>query len=255
MDASTLGVEYSAYLPARNGTRRDGLSTQAHRISMKGIYRLHPLPTLMVTMTLGLAALSGLGCSTNQLHAQADVTEIALRPGELERHGLAFITPSTVTGQEEDKQNLAFVFAKVLKERRPEIPLVSLPETLSAINRAGLAEEYRAMYADYRDTGIFKKESLRKVGQITGTRYLAQLKLSNFTQDSKGRFNFLGLRLLQTKQANIRLFFQIWDSQDGSIVWEGTEELNYTWDTPKETPVTFQLVVGEVARNLVGRLP
>ncbi len=205
--------------------------------------------------TLAVTGLSTPGCATNQLHAQADVTGIALRSGDLEAHGLAFITPSTVTGQEEDKQNLAFVFAKVLKEQRPDIPLVTLPETLSAINQAGLAEEYRTMYADYRDTGIFEKDSLHKVGQTTGTRYLAQLKLSNFTQDSKGRFNFLGLRLLQTKQANIRLFFQIWNSQDGSIVWEGTEELNYAWDTPKETPVTFQLVVGEVARNLVSRLP
>ena len=36
---------------------------------------------------------------------------------------------------------------------------------------------------------------------------------------------------MQTKQANIRIFFQIWDSKDGSIAWEGTEEMNYSWDT------------------------
>ena len=61
--------------------------------------------------------------------------------------------------------------------------------------------------------------------------------------------------MIQTKEANIRLFLQIWDSENGAIVWEGTEELNYSRDTSSERPVTFQLVVEEVARNLVGKLP
>lgn len=216
---------------------------------------LHNLRSLYPAALVALALALGGGCSTDQIHATVKYKDISLAPSGLETHGLGFITPSTVTGQEQDIQSLAFIFASRLKELRPDIRVVSLPEVLSAVNQAGMADEYKQMYTDYSDTGIFKQESLRKVGQITGVQYLAQLKLSSFNQNSKGRFSFLGLRVLQTKEANIRLFLQIWNSEMGSIVWEGTEELNYAWDTSREKPVTFQLMVEEIAGNLINKLP
>lgn len=208
-------------------------------------------PGPLLVMALVLSA----GCSNNQIHSTVQYEDISLAADGLENHGLGFITPSTVTGREQDIQGLAFTFAEILEQERPDIRVVSLAETLSAINRAGMANEYKQMYVDYSGTGIFKQDSLRKVGEVTGVRYLAQLKLSSFTQGSKGRFSILGLRLLQTKEANIRLFFQIWNSQLGAIVWEGTEELNYAWDTLQENPVSFQVVVEEIARNLISKLP
>lgn len=202
-----------------------------------------------------MIALLSAGCSGKQIHSTVQYEDIGLEQGGLVDHGLGFITPSTVTGREQDIQSLAFIFARVLEQEHPGIHVVSLPEALSAINQAGLADEYKQMYIDYSDTGIFKQDALRKVSAAIGARYLAQLKLSSFNQDSRGRFSLLGLRLLQTKEANIRLFLQIWNSETGRIVWEGTEEVNYAWDTSKEKPVTFQLIVEEIARNLVSKLP
>ena len=195
------------------------------------------------------------GCAIDQIHSTADHTDFSLDKNDLETYGLAFITPSTVTGQEEDKQTLAFAFANAMQESRPDIRLVTLPETISAINIADLTEDYKLMYVDYRDTGVFKRELLKKVGEITGTRYLAQLKLSDFSQNSKSRLSVFGLRLVQTKEANIRMFFQIWDSQDGTIAWEGTEEMNYSWDSGSEKPVTFRVIVEKTANNLITLLP
>lgn len=191
----------------------------------------------------------------NQIHSTAHHSDISLGKGDLEAHGLAFITPSTVTGQEEDKQTLAFIFADVMKEARPDIPVASLPHTLSAINKAGIAGVYMDMYADYGNTGIFRSDILKEIGRVTGARYLAQLKLSNFSQQSKGRFSVFGLRLVQTQEASIRLFFQVWNSLDGSIAWEGTEEVTYAWDGSSERPVTFRIIVEETARNLISQLP
>lgn len=194
-------------------------------------------------------------CSIDQVHSTADHTDFSLDKTDLETYGLAFITPSTVTGQEEDKQTLAFAFAKVMQEQRPDIRVVTLPETISAINIADATADYKLMYVDYRDTGVFKRDLLKKVGDITGTRYLSQLKLSEFSQNSNDRFSLFGLRLLQTKEANIRMFFQIWDSSNGAIAWEGTEEMSYSWDTGSEKPVTFRTIVEKTAQNLVSRLP
>jgi len=195
------------------------------------------------------------GCSIDQVHSTADHNDFSLNKNDLETYGLAFITPSTVTGQEEDKQTLAFAFANAMHEARPDIRLVTLPETISAINIANITEDYKLMYIDYRDTGVFKRDLLVKVANTTGTRYLAQLKLSEFSQNSKQRLSIFGLRLLQTKEANIRLFLQIWDSADGTIAWEGTEEMSYSWDTGSEKPVTFSKIVEKTAQNLVSLLP
>ena len=215
----------------------------------------HRPESLCAFALVALITVLGGGCATDQIHSTVKYEDISLAPNALETYGLGFITPSTVTGRDQDIQSLAFIFASRLRDKRPDIRVVSLPEVLSAVNRAGMADEYKEMYRDYSDTGIFKQKSLRKVGEVTGVQYLAQLKLSSFNQNSKGRFNLLGLRVFQTKEANIRLFLQIWNSEKGSIVWEGTEELNFAWDTSKEEPVTVQDGVEIIAENLISKLP
>jgi hypothetical protein len=60
---------------------------------------------------------------------------------------------------------------------------------------------------------------------------------------------------LNTKQASIRLFFQIWDSKDGSIVWEGVDELQHTMDTATEETVTLKKVLEKASAHLVSELP
>jgi hypothetical protein len=93
------------------------------------------------------------------------------------------VSKKCVTGQEEEKQAVALEFAEVIKKERPGIRCITLPETLNALNQAGLAEDYKRMVADYRDTGIFNKDTLRKVGEAAKTKYLVQLKLMNFSQE------------------------------------------------------------------------
>ncbi len=204
-----------------------------------------------------LAALGVLlaGCSLQQIHSDADHRVFTLQPGDLERSGLAFITPSTVTGQEEEKQAVAFVFAEVLKERRPQITVLTLAETLSAVNAAGLADVYRAMYADYRDTGIFKRDILAQIGAVTKARYAAQLKLAGFAQASSSRFGVFGIRVIDTKSARVRLFLQVWDTRDGTIAWEGVHEMDYAFESIEEKSVTLRAILRETAEILVRRLP
>ncbi|MEH6813275.1 MAG: hypothetical protein V7677_12155, partial [Motiliproteus sp.] len=194
-------------------------------------------------------------CSSQQNHSTAEHISINLTSSDLETHGLAFISPSTVTGREEDKQAIAFIFAKVLSKERPNIRQMSLPHTLAAINQAGLATEYKTMLQNYRTTGIFEQNTLVKIGDAINIRYLLQLNLANFNQGSHGRFSLLGLRLFQTKHAEIRIFIQIWDSHTGSIVWEGVEELILAEDTSSEKVINFTTVVEASSRNLIKLFP
>ncbi|MFA7268425.1 MAG: hypothetical protein WC073_03685 [Sterolibacterium sp.] len=91
--------------------------------------------------------------------------------------------------------------------------------------------------------------------QVTGTRYLAQLKLGAFRQESKSRFGLLGFRVMETKTSTIRLFLQIRDSNDGSVVREGSQETTVSHEPLAEEFVSMKRIVEESARDLLAHLP
>lgn len=223
---------------------------------MSGRDRAYPRrPRAVLFASICVLALCA-GCAGGpQLSATVHHHTLGLDTGALETGGLAFVTPSVALGKEEDKQVIALIFSEALVARRPGIAVVTLPETLGLINSNGYADDYRRMYEDYRDTGIFRRDYLAQVGRLTGVRYVAQLNLAAFSQDSVGRLSLLGLRLLETKRASARLFFQIWDSASGKIAWEGVQEMNYAYDTSKEAPVTFRSVIEASALRLIEALP
>src|SRR3989338_7885961 len=104
-------------------------------------------------------ALSGVlllaGCVGGlQIYPTVQQRSISLKAGDLEAHGIGFLTPSAATGQEEEKQAIALVFAEVLQQKRPAIHVVPLAETLGVVNKNGLADAYIRMYNDYRESGL-----------------------------------------------------------------------------------------------------
>ncbi|MDP7041114.1 MAG: hypothetical protein QGF91_00525, partial [Gammaproteobacteria bacterium] len=147
------------------------------------------------------------------------------------------------------------MFAGELATVRPGVRVAALPEVLSAVNESGLAKEYKQMYRDYLETGILEQKVLQDIGNASGVRYLAQLSLAGFDQGGNKRFGFLGLRLVDTQKANMRVFMQIWDSETGRVAWEGAEEVNYAFDSSSEMPVTFKTIAEMTAREMFAVLP
>ncbi len=209
---------------------------------------------LSAVSLLVLVALAGCVVS-RQSHSTTQSQSIDLQPGVLASSGIAFITPNSFTGQEEDIQALALAFTEALREQRPTMRVMSLPETLSSINRAGLARDYRQMFEDYQLTGILERDTLRKVGEVIGVRYLAQLKLGAFRQESSDRWKAAGLRLVETKTTSLRLYLQIWDADHGTIAWEGGQELTTAHDSIREKSIPFNTAVRQSAVELIARLP
>lgn len=216
-----------------------------------------PLTRAFAAALAVLPVLFGLaGCNgAPQRYSTEQYQTLSLAAKDLETHGVALITPSTVTGQEEERQAVALTFGEVLKKARPGIRVVTLPETLGAINRSQLGDEYRQMYEEYRNTGLFRRDTLAKIGQATQVRYVAQLKLSGFSQESSGRFSMFGLRVMETKRADVRLFLQIWDTRDGTVAWEGLEETTYAQEAFSEQRVTLRTALSQSATELIGKLP
>lgn len=195
-------------------------------------------------------------CSCSpQISSEINHNQFTLTGDDIRTGGIAFVTPSTVTGQEEEKQIVAFVFASTLIEKRPDLTIIPLPTTLGLINQADLADAYKQMYKEYRDTGIFSKDTLAKIAEASGIRYVAQLKLAGFTQKSIGRFGVFGLRMIQTKSATARIFFQLWDAHSGTIAWESVAELSWAEEKILEDPVTLQTIMVQAARDIAASLP
>ena len=195
-----------------------------------------------------------IGCST-QLYTNIEHNVHLLQKDELKLNGLTFITPTTITGMEEDKQYLALTFSHELKKKRPELKIADLSYALGAINKSNYSIDYAQMYSGYRSTGIFNKKTLKRIGEITDNRYICQLKLSHFKSEAQGRLGFLGLALFDTEKANLRLFVQIWDSHLGIIVWEAAQEITYAYDTSSEDAVTFERMIRLAADEIAKVLP
>ena len=145
--------------------------------------------------------------------------------------------------------------ADQIAEERTDLHVVRLAEVLSAVNQAGLSVDYKTMVEDYQATGILEKETLRQIGEVSGARYLGLLGLARFTQSSNKRFGIAGMRLIDTKLANLRLSWQIWDSETGVICWEGSDEISYAYETGRERPVNFAFVAEQAATNLIAEFP
>ena len=111
------------------------------------------------------------------------------------------------------------------------------------------------MLTAYDKTNILYRDTLRKVGEAVGVRYLAMPVLVNFQEDQSTRINALGFRAAKTASATARFQLQIWDAQSGRIVWEGLSDLTVAEDQIRERPVQFEEVIRATWENLIKKIP
>jgi hypothetical protein len=218
------------------------------------------LKAALLCLVVLLAACSRFQHPTSSSAGSGGAAQAAIGDGDrptLQVGRLAILTPTADPAHEEDRQTVASAFTKTLTELRPELAPIPLAKTLSSINAAGLADAYGRMYANYKETGLFDATLLRKIGPAVGVRYFAQLKLAAYDQSaSGGMFSFMGLSLGRQQTADVRLYLEIWDSVDGTIVWEKSDEKSEKKRSLILTrTVNMDDVVDAVAKDLVKQLP
>ena len=109
-------------------------------------------------------------------------------PFSLQHEQVAVLNAVVGFGLEGYSQQVSRSLSVAVKESYPSMKMIPAHETLSRINRDGLAEDYAAMVSNYMASGILDRDMLRKIGQATGARYVFQPGLAAFSQSMSGRF-------------------------------------------------------------------
>lgn len=120
--------------------------------------------------------------------------------------------------------------------------------------RAGLTAKYKRMFEDDRDTGKVKKDILTKVGKSREQRG-DPTQARRFQPLCKRLVAFPWVSSCRDKICRRRTLFQIGDTTDGRIVWEGLQELNCAVDSMTEKKVPLKTVPIVTAQNLIAQLP
>jgi hypothetical protein len=190
------------------------------------------------------------GCSHPRKSDTPPATNLSLQGGSvsLAVGGLAILTPVATTGSDVDQQAVALIFADALSELRPDLPVAPLSKTLPSIAAAGLVETYSHMYETYKNTGLFDAKVLRTIGQAVGARYLVQLNISSFDEESSGGLltGLIGVGVVHKTTGKLRVTARIWDSTEGKVVFEGSNEAS---EKKRSLIVDRSVKVDDVAKS------
>jgi hypothetical protein len=207
-----------------------------------------------ILLCIGLTACAGPLSQVNftaiELQRSPDFTHLNLEEGKV-----AILNAVAADIFHEYRRVLGDSFSKALRETYPDIPQIPPQETLSLLNGKDLADEYTEMVRTYEVSGILRKKSQQKIGRALGVRYLIQVSLLQYSQDTATRFSFLGIRFLQTRSSFLRVFAQIWDVSSGAIVWEGSSSATVAGEDVREKPIPFEAVATRAWQELLKKLP
>lgn len=215
------------------------------------------------TMSLMLMVALMTGCSSSiygwQVRTNSTAFSPSFDPGSLGKEPVAVLGALTMPGLRGNEIGLDFMLGEVLHRVAPHIHIVSQQHTISQINQQGLAAEYNQMRVDAEQSHILNREPLKKVGSVIGARYVFQPRLAAFTQTMYDRWTFPGFGVLisQTRQSNLRMSVQLWDTNTGELLWssmaEGTMQSEAFAKDPVYLEDTMRVTLGSIIADFLNR--
>jgi hypothetical protein len=203
------------------------------------------------------------GCSSSiygwQVRTSSAQFSPSFDPGKLGQEPVAVFGALTMPGLRGNEVGLDFMLAQVLHRVAPQIQIVSPRGSMSKINEQGLASEYTQMRADAEQSHILNREILTKIGTAIGARYVFQPRLAAFTQIMYDRWTFpaVGVVISQTRQCNLRMSVQLWDTMTGELLWASMAEGTMQSEAVSKDPVYFEdaarVALGSIVADFLNR--
>ena len=216
---------------------------------------------LSCALVVLLAVMSG--CSSSiygwQVRTISSVVPGSFDSGMLGREPVAVLGALTMPGLRGNEVGLAYTFGEILHIVAPQIRIVSPLHSLSQINQQGLAAEYTQMRADAEQSHILNHDSLKKIGAAIGARFVFQPRLAAFSQIMYDRWTFpaFGVVISQTRQCDLRISVQLWDTKTGELLWasmaEGTMQSEAFAKDPVYLEDAIRVTLGSIVADFVNR--
>lgn len=180
----------------------------------------------------------------NELYRAQDMDTLVIEK-------IGFLT-TVVTGNSGLKEYRTIVsdFIEEAFKQKNKFNIVTSRETLNRINRSGITDEYIKLLKGYEITGILDKRILSRLKDILGVRYIAQPRLSMFSERTSSRLSAFGLALVSTRETTVKISLQLWDAENGTILWEGSGEATIAVEALRAKPVSFEEVAAAACRAL-----
>jgi hypothetical protein len=165
---------------------------------------------------------------------------------------VALFPAVTAPGLRGNEVTLPYFLGDILHKIAPQWQVVSPQETVTRINREGLAAQYIRLKEDYEQSNIFDRDSMNKIGAGVRAPYIFQIRLAAFTQSMTDRWKVpaLDIRISQTRSSDMRLVLQLWDTKAGELVWASAAETSMQNEAVSQDPVYFE----DIARATLGSM-
>lgn len=202
---------------------------------------------------------TGIGCSGPLKQASISANEFYRAPymDGLNSTHIGFLTTAVSRGNGlgEYRMTVSDIIEKTFREDRPGIGIVTAREALNRINSSGMTNDYAVMLQSYDITGILDKKVLARIGEILDVKYIVQPKLSSFTERTSTRLSAFGLSLISTRETTVKISLQVWDTNTGDIVWEGSGQATVAVEALRAKSVSFEEVAEAASKSLIKKFP
>jgi hypothetical protein len=170
----------------------------------------------------------------------------------LSKETVAVLTPLSVASLRGNEAGMGQYLVDVIRKVVPQWSIMTERETISAINKNGLAAHYERMRSGAELSHVLDRESLRSIGEALGARYVFQPRLAFFEQTMTDRWTVPAINALaaQTRSATMRLSLQLWDATSGELIWSSAAETNLQSEAVSQDPVFME----DVARVTFGSM-
>ena len=148
---------------------------------------------------------------------------------------------------------------QTLKTLTPTWKVLTEQESLTRINKQGLGAEYTRMRGDAEQSHLLDRHSLAKIGAALGVRYIFQPRLAAFTQTMTDRWQVpaFDIRIMQTRSSLLRVSLQLWEAENGELIWSSVAETVMESETVTQDPVfledAIRLTFGSLMSDFLNR--
>lgn len=211
---------------------------------------------VMAALLVWLLTLPHAGCMGSiydwQIRTSSTPPSAPFRPADLEQQWVAIFPALTMPGLRGNEVGIGDCLGRILHKGFPAWKVVGEVESITRINRAGLAPHFSRLRSEFEISQVLDRDLLRDLATALHVRYVFQPQLAAFSQTMTDRWFVPGLnvRVLQTRSSIMRLSLHLWDAETGDLVWKSVAETTMSNEAMSQDPVYLE----DIARAVLGSM-